>query len=94
MSLFLWKNLDQDVESIELPALVKSENIDMGFNLLGGREQTMNQLELRSSSLRFNYPGESDIKSALEGKVEDTLGLLLCVNTFSRMIALGKTSSP
>ena len=81
------------MESIELPALVKSENIDMGFNLLGGREQTMNQLELRSSSLRFNYPGESDIKSALEGKVE-ILWAFFYVSTLSRMIALGKTSSP
>ena len=78
---FVWKDLDQDVESIELPALLKDGDMEKGFELLGGREQTMNQLELRSSSLKFNYPGESEIKSALEGKVEDTLGLLLRVKT-------------
>ncbi len=74
---FIWKDLGQDVEAIELPALLKDGDMDKGFDLLGGREQTINQLELRSTSLKFNYPGEGRIKNALEGNVGDTLGLLL-----------------
>jgi hypothetical protein len=71
----------QELESIELPCYVSGNApAEKAFEMLGGKEVTMNNVRHSMKSIKFSFLDEGSAKKGFEGTRCDTLGIVMRVS--------------